>query len=58
MNALSSVPSISEFNKNNSLIECDIISKDKKIMDNDCFKNFINYNLNKIKEIGKDGFDH
>ena len=55
MDALSSVPSTTELIKNNSLIECDIISKEKKILNNNCFKNFIDYNLNQIKELGKDG---
>ena len=52
---LSSVPSTKESNKNSSLIECDIISKEKKILQNNCLKNFIDYNLNQIKELGKDG---
>ena len=52
---LSSAPSTMESNKNYSLIECDIISKEKKILYNDCFKNFLNYNLNQIKELGKNG---
>ena len=55
MDALSSVPSTTELIKNNSLIECDIISKEKTILNNNCFKNFIDYNLNQIKELGKDG---
>ena len=54
MDVLSSVPFTTESNKNNSLIECDIISKEKKILHNDCFKSFINFNLNRIKELGKD----
>ena len=52
---LTSVPSTTESNINNTLIECDIISNEKKILYNNCFMNFIKYNLNQIEGLGKDG---